>query len=111
MIGLHSAVAFFHTAKWIGLTITNKINRVPGENTINYSTVGKCVWMSVFSTKETDNHIVPNRKVISLLTAASPLYSQRSRFLSPPNCQEGDDVEINSVSPFDADQEMEIAAS
>jgi hypothetical protein len=31
--------------------------------------------------------------------------------LSAPNFQEGGDVEINSVSPFDTDHEMEIAAS
>jgi hypothetical protein len=28
-----------------------------------------------------------------------------------PNCQENGNVEINSVSPFDADHEMEIVAS
>jgi hypothetical protein len=32
-------------------------------------------------------------------------------FSHSPKGQKGNDVEINSVSPFDADHEMEIAAS
>jgi hypothetical protein len=80
MIDLHSIVAFFHKAKWTGLAITHEINRVPGENMISYSTVGKCVRMLVLLTEETDTPIVPNRKVISVLTPASPLCSHRSHF-------------------------------
>jgi hypothetical protein len=75
---LHSVVAFFHGVKWSGLAITHEINRVPEENTISYSTVGKCVRMFVLSMNETDTPIVPNRKMISVLTTASPLRSQRS---------------------------------
>jgi hypothetical protein len=59
MIDLHSVVAFFHKAKWTGRDITHEIGRVPGEDTISYSTVGTCVQMFVLSTKETDTPIVP----------------------------------------------------
>jgi hypothetical protein len=62
MIGLHSVVAFFQKAKWTVVSITHEINRLPGENTTSYSTVGKCVRMFAFSTKETDNAIVVNRR-------------------------------------------------
>jgi hypothetical protein len=41
------------------VAITHEINRVLGENIINYSTVGKYVRMFVLSTKERDTHIVP----------------------------------------------------
>jgi hypothetical protein len=59
--------------KCTGLAITQEINRLPRENTVSYSRVGKYVRMFVLSMKETDNPIVPNRKVISVLTPASPL--------------------------------------
>jgi hypothetical protein len=94
-----------------GLAITHEINRVSGENTISYSTIGKCVRMFALSTKETDTPVVPNRKVISVLTTASPCSLKGAISFSSPNWQEGDDVEINSVSPFDAGHEMEIAES
>jgi hypothetical protein len=94
MIDLHSIVAFSDRAKWTGLAITQEINRVPWENTISYSTVGKCVRMFVLSTKETDTPIIPNRMAISVLTTASPFCSQRAVSSNPPNCQKGDDVEI-----------------
>jgi hypothetical protein len=80
MIDLYSVVTFFHKARWTGLAITHEIKRVPGENTISYSTVWKCVRMFVLSMKETDTLIVPNRRVISVLTTASPLCSQRRHF-------------------------------
>jgi hypothetical protein len=38
---MSAAIAFFHKAKWTELAITHEINRVPGQNIINYSTVGK----------------------------------------------------------------------
>jgi hypothetical protein len=53
MIDLNSVLAFFHKAKWTELAITHDINRALGENTINSSTVRKCVRMIVLSTKET----------------------------------------------------------
>jgi hypothetical protein len=56
MIDLHSNVASFQKAKWTGLAITAEINRVPGENTISYSTVGKCVRMFILSRKETHTY-------------------------------------------------------
>jgi hypothetical protein len=111
MINLHSVVAFVHKAKWAELAITHEISRVLRENTISYSTVGKYVRTFVLSSKETDTPVVPELEGDFVLPTASPLCSQRSHFLSPPNCSEGDDVKINSVSPFDADYEMEIAAS
>jgi hypothetical protein len=43
MIDFHSVAAFFHEAEWTELAITHEINRVLGENTIAYSTVGKYV--------------------------------------------------------------------
>jgi hypothetical protein len=80
MIDMQSFVAFFHKAKRTGLTITHKINRLPGENMISCWTVGKYVWMFAFSTKKIDTPVVPNRKVILALTTASTLCSQRSHF-------------------------------
>jgi hypothetical protein len=59
MIELHSLVAFFDKAKWTELAIAHEINRVLGENTINYSTVGKYARTFVLSMKETDTNIVP----------------------------------------------------
>jgi hypothetical protein len=45
------------------------------------------VRMFVLSTKETDTPIVPNRKVISVVTTASPLCSQRSHFFQSAKLQ------------------------
>jgi hypothetical protein len=59
MIDLHSAVAFFHKAKWTELFIKHKINRVLGENTTSYLTVGRYVRTFVLPTKETDIPLLP----------------------------------------------------
>jgi hypothetical protein len=48
MIDLHSVVAFFHKTKLAELGVTHEINRVLGENTISYSTVGKYVRMLAY---------------------------------------------------------------
>jgi hypothetical protein len=59
MIDLHSIVAFFDKAKSTERAITHEINRMLGENTIIYSTLGKYVRIAVLSTKETDTPIIP----------------------------------------------------
>jgi hypothetical protein len=59
MIDLHSVVAFFHKTKRTERAIAHEINRMLGENTISYSTIGKYVRMLVLSTKEIDTPIVP----------------------------------------------------
>jgi hypothetical protein len=59
MIDPHSVVAFFHKAKWTEHAIIHEINRVLGQNTISYSTLGKYIRMFVISTKETVTPIVP----------------------------------------------------
>jgi hypothetical protein len=85
MIDLHSVVPFFYEAKMTKLAITREIYRAIGEDTISYSTIEKYVRMFALSTKETDTLIVPNRKVISVSTTASPLCCQRSHFFSLPD--------------------------
>jgi hypothetical protein len=82
MIDLHSVIAFFHKAKWTERTITHEIDRVLGENTISYSTLGKYVRMSVLSTRETDTPIVPESEgdfsfddCITIVLLEEPCYS------------------------------------
>jgi hypothetical protein len=111
MIDLHPVVAFFRKAKSTNDAISHDINRVLGENTIRYLTLGKCVRMLVLSTKKQILASSPNQNVISVLMTTSPLCSQRSHFIQSPNCEENDDIEINSALLFAADHEMEIAAS
>jgi hypothetical protein len=43
MSDLHSVVAFFRKTKRTERAITHKINRVPGENTIRYATLGNYI--------------------------------------------------------------------
>jgi hypothetical protein len=43
MIDRHSAIVFFHKAKWTERAITQAINHMLGENNISYSTLGKYV--------------------------------------------------------------------
>jgi hypothetical protein len=82
MIDLHSVVTFFHKVKCTKRAITHEINRVLGENTISYSTLGKYVQMFVLSTKETDIHIVPESEgdfslddCIALVIPEEPFHS------------------------------------
>jgi hypothetical protein len=111
MTDLHSVVAFFHKAKWTGLAVTHEIHRVPGENAISDSTVGKYVGYLFYQQKE-QTLLSPRIGRWSQFWLLHHLCALRGAMsFSPTNCQEGDDVEINSVSPFDADHEMEIAAS
>jgi hypothetical protein len=58
VIDLHSVVAFFHKAEWTELAITHEINRVLGENTIAFYTVGKYVREFICGPEDKDSFIV-----------------------------------------------------
>jgi transposase len=84
MIDLHSVVAFFHKANWTELAITHEINRVLGENTISYSTVGKYVRKFVLAAKEADTPILSTSDAdfslddrIALVLSEEPFLSTR----------------------------------
>jgi hypothetical protein len=70
---------------------------VLGKNIISYTTVGKHVRTFVLSTKETSIPVVPNRRVISVLTTASPLCSQEEPFLSVPQIAKKVTMSISTV--------------
>jgi DNA-binding transcriptional ArsR family regulator len=84
MIDLRSLVAFLDKEKWTELAITRKIDRVLGESTLSYPTVGKYVQMFVLSTKETNTLIVPESEddfsvqgQIALVFSEEPFLSVR----------------------------------
>jgi hypothetical protein len=110
MIDLHSVVTFFHKAKWTERAITHEINRVLAEDTISYSRLGKYIRMFLLSIKETDTPIVPESEGNFSLDDHIALLPQMSHFIQSPNCEEGDDLEINRGLSFNAGHEMEHAA-
>jgi hypothetical protein len=80
MINPHSVVAFFHKAEWTKLAITHEINRMLGENTITYSTVGKYVREFICRPKDKDSVIIRQFEGDFLLKIGLRLCLRRHRF-------------------------------
>jgi hypothetical protein len=82
MIDLGSVISFFHGTKWTELAITYEINGVLGENTMSIRRSGNMFGCLSYQRKKQPFPFSPNRKVISILTAALLLVFSEEPFLS-----------------------------